>query len=294
MPGSGNVISGNSADGVSIIGTRTSPNTELNQVQGNYIGTNGGMNPGTQPLGNLRDGVSISVTATSNTIGGTAAAARNIISGNLGNGIEINGSGTRGNAVEGNYVGSDISGTTAVANAIDGVAIINASNNTIGGINDLNPDGTIRIRRGNAVSGNGGNGVSVSNATDVFIVGNFIGTDASGTQPVRNTADGVLLDSAPNNFVGQPGAGNLISGNGLAGVEVRNISATVKGNVIQSNYIGTDTTGKAALANLVGVFINGAPGTRSAGPTPPRTTRSPATAAPAASGSAWRSLVRGT
>ena len=77
-----NVISGNSTFGILISHT----GALRNRVQGNYIGTNAA---GTTKLGNGDDGVSIQVDADNNTIGGTTAGARNIISGNGGDGVEV-------------------------------------------------------------------------------------------------------------------------------------------------------------------------------------------------------------
>ena len=56
------------------------------------------------------DGVTIT-DSTGDTIGGTAAADRNVISGNGGNGITLNGS--SGSTIEGNYIGTDATGALA-------------------------------------------------------------------------------------------------------------------------------------------------------------------------------------
>ena len=249
-PAARNIISGNASDGVTLeIGAGETV------VEGNIIGLD--VN-GEKRLFNAGDGVRCAAGAA--TIGGTTPGARNIISGNFGNGIEINGLAARDDVVQGDFIGLDITGTHALANSGDGVVLLGLGASIE--LSDLIGGTTAAAR--NVISGNGHNGVSVSNATAVGIVGNFIGTDCSGTQPVPNEADGVLLDSSPSNTIGgtTSGAGNLISGNGQAGVEVRNASAT--GNVIRGNTIGTDVTGEAflggaeGLSNLVGVFINGA------------------------------------
>jgi YVTN family beta-propeller protein len=102
-----------------------------NVIQGNYIGTDV---TGTVALANGSNGVTISTGATNNTIGGTTAGARNLISGNSGKGVEILGAGTMGNVVEGNYVGTDVTGTATLGNAFAGIQIDSqASGNTIGG-----------------------------------------------------------------------------------------------------------------------------------------------------------------
>ena len=214
-------------------------------MQGNYIGTD---QSGTQPLGNRGNGIFV-LNALDNLIGGSESGAGNLISGNLGNGIEINGSGSTGNAVQGDFIGLDVTGTHALPNASDGVVVAGASSNLIGG--------TSAAAR-NVVSGNVGNGVTVSNATRIVILGNFIGTDAAGTHALGNAADGVLLNTAASNTIGgtTPEARNILSGNSVAGVEIRGGGSSL--NLVEGNYIGTDTSGEASLANLVGVFINAA------------------------------------
>jgi hypothetical protein len=91
-----------------------------NQITGNYIGTDV---TGTVRLFNVGSGVYI-VDAPNNTIGGTAAGARNILSGNgpvgngsTGDGVTIQGAGATGNVVQGNYIGTDVSGNAALGNA---------------------------------------------------------------------------------------------------------------------------------------------------------------------------------
>ena len=228
--GAGNLISGNLLSGVSFFG----PATTGNLLLGNRIGTNAG---GTLPVGNMLDGVLLTE-APGNFLGGTEPGSRNLISGNVGNGIEINGSGATGNAVQGDFIGLDINGTYALPNAGDGVVVAGASSNLIGG--------TSAAAR-NVVSGNGGNGVTVSNATGVVILGNFIGTDAAGTHALGNAADGVLLDTAASNMIGgtTPEARNILSGNSVAGVEIRGGGSSL--NLVQGNYIGTDTIRRGRL-----------------------------------------------
>src|SRR5262249_46763935 len=114
--GARNIISGNTT-GVDIddFGIDTTGNV----VQGNYLGTD---YTGTQPLGN-NDGVTVDTGASYNTIGGTTSGARNVISGNVRNGIFLMGSGATYNVVEGNYVGTDVSGKVALGNQNDGIAV---------------------------------------------------------------------------------------------------------------------------------------------------------------------------
>jgi CSLREA domain-containing protein len=219
-----------------------------NRVEGNFIGTNAS---GTVDLGNGNNGVRIS--AENNLVGGTSTGARNIISGNEDDGVEI-GSANE-NTVEGNFIGTNASGTAALGNVENGVAISNAFENTIGG--------TVLAAR-NVISGNGDDGVQIFGAggTGNEVLGNFIGTTADGTGDLGNSLDGVLITGAPNNTIGgtASGAGNSISRNDSDGVEISGSGATgnkVEGNDIFSNdNDGVDIRG--APSNTIGGTASGA------------------------------------
>ncbi len=125
--GAGNVISGNNGTGV-LIGDA---GTTLTLVQGNKIGTNAA---GTASLGNGQHGVIIVNAAASNTVGGTTVPARNVISGNGGQGVRIDALNTNNNVVAGNFIGTNAAGTAGIGNSSGGIAITNSpANNTIGG-----------------------------------------------------------------------------------------------------------------------------------------------------------------
>src|SRR5208337_3414406 len=143
----------------------------------NLIGTDV---TGTKALRNGGDGILISFTAGTtnpsslgNTIGGTTAAARNIISGNQTDGVEIyapNGGGS-GNLILGNFIGTDITGATALGNVSNGISINEASNNTVGGTGNA----------ANTIGFNSDDGIEItgSGATANVVLGNYIGTNAS-------------------------------------------------------------------------------------------------------------------
>lgn len=170
-------------------------------------------------------------------LGGTSTLRGLVINGFFSHGVLIAEGG--GNALEGNYIGLDATGTLAVRNQGSGVRIESA-NNRIGGT---------EIAQRNVISGNGSVGIDGgvlifgSGATGNVVQGNFIGLDASGISPVPNLGRGVAIHYASYNLVGgpMPGAGNLIAGNRASGVRVM---AQSTGNVIQRNWIGMNKRGE--------------------------------------------------
>ena len=171
--GANNIIGGttagarnvDSANGnVSQAGVQVSGTGDV--VEGNYIGTNAA---GTAKLSN-NYGVFV-YGGDYTTIGGTTAGARNIISGN-GQGLFIEGGSNT--LIEGNHIGLDPSGTTAVGNIYKGIlAGYGGSNLQIGG--------TV-AGAGNVISGNGEDGIYLDvNVPTAVIQGNLIGTDWTGT-----------------------------------------------------------------------------------------------------------------
>lgn len=248
-----NVISGNNNDGIEINGT----NANANVIAGNLIG----LDPsGTIDRGNGADGVII-IGAPGNVIGGTNSTARNVISGNGSENIEITGAGSIGNSIRGNYIGLNASGTLDGGTSGTGVYINGgASGNVVGGA---------AAGARNVVSGNA-HGVYLQNPTTTanLVLGNFIGTDAGGTYVVANSLTGMVLDNAPGNIVGgaAPGERNVISGNADYGVSIAGVSAS--NNVVHGNLIGSDLSGALALPNgIYGVYLSSNPrGNRIGGP----------------------------
>ena len=210
--------------------------SESNTVRGNYIGTNAA---GTQARANL---VGIRIERFHTVIGGFDAAARNIISGNDGIGID---SGEDFNVVQGNYIGVDATGAAALGNTGTGVSIA-ANSNTIGGA-------TAALR--NVISANGGNGVTIGAGSFNFVIGNRIGTKADGTGDLGNDGDGVFIFGGNNHRLGGSGAsGNVISGNSHVGVHIGNL---ISGTVIQGNAItANDEAGIVATSGSLTIGGN--------------------------------------
>ena len=248
-PGAGNVISGNTNDGIDIISQTSSPQGfaqpggQDNLIEGNYIGTNA---TGDASLPNGHQGIGLSAGAQYNTIGGPTPGAGNVISGNDGSptnscGIFLSAGGD--NVIQGNLIGTNALGTTAIAN-YQGI-LVQCSGNTIGGTS---------AGAGNVISGNTWGGIILDNG-DNLIQGNLIGTSSSGDQAVPNGflsydyVGGINVFSDGNTIGGTAsGAGNVISGNGSDGVDL----VSVSGNLLEGNSIGVGANGTESLGNGAG------------------------------------------
>ncbi len=248
VPGARNVISGQSDHEVILTGTGTVGNV----IAGNYIGIRA---DGTALSANNAnfDGISVN-NAPSNTIGGIVAGARNVISGNN-NGINLLGSNTVGNVIQGNYIGTDASGSVKIPNHTGVIAT--ALN---GGFSVSNVIGGSVHGAGNLISGNVTVGVYINGSAGNTVQGNFIGTDATGLLALGNGASGTgggLSVSGSGNIIGGavPGAGNVISGNPSDGLDisVASISDFSINNLVQGNFIGVGSDGTTPLGNgLIG------------------------------------------
>ena len=182
--GARNVISGNVLRGVFLSGSG-------NLVLGNFIGTTA---DGTAAVGS--DGSGIWIEGANNVIGGPSAGAGNLISGNgpqhqgsgvLAGGVVISGAFATGNILQGNQIGTDVTGAMALPNYVTGVSIVDAPNSLIGGTEPGD---------GNLISANAGIGLNLEGAAEgTLIEGNLIGTDRAGTSALGNLGAGVGIDS---------------------------------------------------------------------------------------------------
>ncbi len=248
-----NVISDNGKVGVDITG----PNARSNTIQGNRIGTDV---TGTIALPNALGGIFLN--GASQTLIGGPGAARNLISGNGGAGIVLDGPTATGNVIQNNLIGTSANGEAALGNSGDGVFVDDATMTTIGGLGAMT---------GNVISGNGLTGVRFmgAGASSNAVLGNLIGTGATGSIALGNAFDGVFIDLAPNNMIGNgtTAGRNVISADGGSGLQILGTTATA--NQVLGNLIGTNATGLAALGNRKdGVFVNNAPGNSIGGTTP--------------------------
>jgi len=226
-------IQGGTSDGTSMV------------VEGCYIGTDVA---GLSGEGNTSDGIFL-FNSPDNLIGGTAPEARNVISDNHLDGVVLWGPVSDNNEIRGNYIGLDAAGAEDLGNGTAGVYLSEGSGlNTIGGT---------APGAGNVISGNGTSGVYVKSLSNM-VMANYLGTDAGGTSGLGNLDSGVFLfgNSATGNTIGGPdfaSGGNVISGNGIAGVIVETMSP--QQSFVTGNRIGTNATGTAALPNGNGVIV---------------------------------------
>jgi len=236
-----NTITGNLVSGNRTLGINLGLNTTATTIQGNLIGTD---ITGSVAVPNSA-GISLSGGTNNNQIGGTTPSARNVISGNTGNGVQLSGSTVTANLIEGNFIGTDISGTTGLGNGLAGVVVISATNTTIGGVSSASR---------NVISGNGigttnpinGSGVVLQTGSNNRVLQNYIGTDVTGNIGLGNTGNGVFVESSINNIV----SGNVVSANGQVSLSAGIILSTnANSNQVKGNYIGTNAAGTAPLGN---------------------------------------------
>src|SRR5439155_13647 len=158
-------------------------------------------------------------------------------------GVGILGAGSDSNVVEGNFIGTDRTGTAALGNIQRGVNLFNGAQHNIVG---TDADGINDDAERNIISGNGQDGVGISTAGTSFnvIAGNYVGTDSTGSLAIGNHQRGVsIFGGAAANTVGgtSPAARNVIGGNLFEGVGI--LGAGSDSNVVEGNFIGTDRTG---------------------------------------------------
>lgn len=213
-----------------------------NVIAGNLIGTDKTGTISATSAGrsgqNVYGLIAYGGSADRNTIGGSVEAARNVISGNPLEGIYL--TGNELNVVQGNYIGLDRTGMSALGNGRHGVFVTNSYRNTIGGYTD---------ETRNVIANNGGAGIQFSTGSSGnLVVGNFVGVAADGVTDRGNTGSGIVLDAVSRNTIGGTVAGavNVISGNSSSGMYITNSSSL---NVVLGNYIGLGADGVTDVGN---------------------------------------------
>jgi hypothetical protein len=246
-------------------------NSNGNTIAGNFIG----IDATKRAFGN---DTGVDVLSANNTIGGAAAAAANVISGSVtsgallgGDGVALDGTAAFANMIEQNLIGTDVSGTVAMANQANGVIVQRgAHNNIIGGA---------ALGEGNIISGNTQNGIEILSDISMSlrsdnnqILGNLIGTKATGLAALPNgnglggpsdpKFDGIFIKDANFTVIGDvpPNAGNVISGNAQNGIHVENSTGNdAIMTSVENNIIGLNNVANAKVANgASGVYLDDA------------------------------------
>jgi parallel beta-helix repeat protein len=225
VAGAGNIISGSRTNGVGInkIGAFNAQNTT---IENNIIGLDAA---GTAPIVNLGVGIDVDNSSTTR-IGGSTPLSRNVIGGNQNSGVRIL-SGATNVTIEGNYIGTDITGTLDRGNIFHGIQVIQATGVVIGGAS---------AAQRNLISGNNQFGIHLQDTSDTVVKGNFIGTSADGLSAIGNGEGGIKASGIPltGATIGgtTPGEGNRVMGNGDVGVRVESgTGVTILGNEIFGN-----------------------------------------------------------
>jgi parallel beta-helix repeat protein len=247
-PAAGNLISGNAHSGVILQDATTSNNTIAN----NWIGVD---TSGQAALKNTVAGVTVESGAYGTVIGW--ANQGNLLSGNT-TGIAINGG--VATIIAGNTIGLANDGHLPLANDNGGIWLLSGARDTV--VGGADPAARNIISGNGAVGSQFGQGIYLASGpidpltTNNTIQGNYIGVDSSGKQPAGNYRQGILIGpGAQNNLVGgiAPGAGNVITYNGLGGIRIDSSSNQVAGNLI-----GVGADGATQLGNqLNGVRVGG-------------------------------------
>lgn len=218
-------------------------------IQGNFIGANVA---GTQKVNNNGMGLIAYNSPVNAPV--TMFIDGNLISGNT-SGVRLgencfSNSPIIGAQVTNNKIGTDVNGTTAIPNTLDGIWVKFAENTYIAG---------------NTISGNLGNGLRIGKAKNTNVKNNFIGTDSSGVSPLGNGLNGIQLGvqvgagvPAFGDVIGgaKPGEGNIISNNVGNGIKIISYTQqeTIMGNTIENNTLNGILINPFGSTNWLGIF----------------------------------------
>lgn len=255
-----NLISGNNRDGIRLEGVTTAT------IERNYLGTD---LTGMSARSNNREGASYAAIYAGkptglNTNSSAISIRNNLIAGNdmiagvapiynVSSGIWLEGVATA--TITGNLIGTNASGTAVLRNTGYGIYTKSATDVLIGG-------STAAER--NVLAGNK-DGINTRFGTNrLNILGNYLGTDITGTVNLGNTDNGIFLADTQNAVIGNSTAAgrNIIAGSQLSGIRNTN----TPGTVITGNYVGLDVTGAVAMGNqLHGIYVQNSANVRIGG-----------------------------
>jgi Fibronectin type III domain len=233
-------------------------NATGNRIVGSFVGTNAAGTFGHTTTDFSGSGIAIEGGAPNNQVGDTALADRNVISGNARNGIVLYNEGSDNNVFYNNIIGLSPSGLARLPNIRMGIDInAGASFNVVGGT----APGMRNVISGDGIIGSadtpGDAGVEMSHAattTGNRIVGNFFGTDVTGTAAPSYAANafwGIHVEDHVNNSV----ISDNVIVNSLNGALRMQDLGTIN-NVIKNNRIGVTLSGASAPNFVYGVLIS--------------------------------------
>ena len=207
-------------------------------ITGNVIGLDAS---GTSPAPNGLAGIFIFGSPDDVNVGGFNSSSGNVISGNVGPGIEVHG-GSNGLRINNNFIGTDVTGTVDFGNGAHGISLIAASNAEIG---NNGP---------NVISGNALNGIVSDSHNSLEIQRNIIGLSIDQLVALPNDASGIELIAGGGAEIGRTTQPNIISANGVDGITVSGGDSSV----IEGNFIGVNQSGAAFGNGEYGVFVDAA------------------------------------
>ena len=257
VPEQRNLISGNSDSGLRLEGV------EYNDVWGNYIGTD---RTGSSRLPNGTHGVHVLGGAEFNDVGGELPEYGNLISGNNGHGVYIEGSNTMINRVGGNTIGLNASHSAPLHNGKHGVGLYDGT--------VLNQVGS-SVLQPNVIGDNAWSGVAIVDSHTNAVFGNTIGLPPAGATQLGNGYHGVHIYDGVHNAVSSNSIaynGTTTDGNGVRVQELGALYNRITVNSIHHNGglgIALVTGGNAGLAapQIIGASCSGASGTACANST---------------------------
>ncbi len=224
-----------------------------NRIESNFVGTD---LSGQLAKGNGLSGIQV-LNSDNNRIGGPGVG--NLLSGNGWEGVRVWGSLSHSNWIQGNRIGTDANGLSAVPNLLAGLVLAGSSSTSIVGADGTDADDT---RKGNLVSGNGLEGIRIYGSNRNTVAGNWVGVNKTGNAALGNNEGGILLDdNATENRIGSNADGindvrerNVIAGNVKIGIRVlRSSDSQIAGNWIG---IGVDGIGKIPNGHE-GILVDG-------------------------------------
>ncbi|MFL6210211.1 MAG: right-handed parallel beta-helix repeat-containing protein [Pyrinomonadaceae bacterium] len=222
-----NQIANSGAVGLVLVGAPDS------SAYGNTIGTDA---TGTVAMGSGGDGIYVQ-NSTNVTIGTPHPNDRNLVANNGHFGVYVLG-GSTGIKVQGNRIGTDVSGTARMPSAVHGVVIENTGGALV---------------TDNLIANSGAVGLVLVGASDAVAYSNLIGLSSDGTTAMGNGGDGIYVQNSPRASIGLPNNRNIVANSGHHGIYVLGGSTGAK---LQGNFVGTDASGLVSRASAVhGILV---------------------------------------